>query len=162
MSPTVISLLETDKDPLRRRSRGTSTDLLLFIPEKILQEFNLCFRSRQIPGRLCCLSAEPLRFLQLLQGQRDETSTTAITHRLLHFFSLPDSFLFSQIGCLAIPWPCDVESHIVLCYSHHLAACSTPSMEPSEKGAASEKARANFFFSVLQCSMPGVSLDSHH
>lgn len=89
ISPPVISLLGTDKDPIRRRSQGTSTDLILFIPEKILQEFDLCFCSGQIPRCLCCLSAEPLRFLQLLLGQKYEKGTTTITGCLLHFFLSP-------------------------------------------------------------------------
>lgn len=69
ISPAVLSSFRNWERSSEENGLGTNTDLLLFLPEKILQELDLCFCSSQVPGGSCCLSAEPLNFLQLLLGQ---------------------------------------------------------------------------------------------
>lgn len=134
---------------MRRRSEGTSTDLLLFIPEKILQEFNLCFCSGQIPGRLLCLFAEPLCFLQLLPGQT-ERERHHCRHRLSSSF-LSSSQIDPSVFVRLPAWLPTHMWHQVSPYpalSHHSAAHPTPPWGP--RGQCRIRKSKAFFF--LHCS----------
>lgn len=67
--------------------QGTSTYLALSLPEKVLQELDLCLSSSQVLGCLHGLSAEPLCLLQLLWTDREKGAAVTNAHLQSFFLS---------------------------------------------------------------------------
>ena len=135
-APTVIQSLRNWQGPQKEVvSQGPGTDLLLFLPEESLQQFNLRFCSGQIPRGLRCLSAEPLCLLQVLLGRRRGEGPTVLRAALFSL-SLPDSVSALISSHAWLPPTQEVPGPTLP--THHLAA-PQPSVGSSGQGTTSEK-----------------------